>query len=129
MNDKHNILNKWKVCTSKAGSVTENNLGARQILCSYFIAEPNSVSTDTYMVVNVFDTKQEAENFISYMKTKFFRFMLGLRVLTQDINKEKFAWVPDQKDYSAPWVDAELYKKYNLTRQEVAYIESKIKVI
>jgi site-specific DNA-methyltransferase (adenine-specific) len=55
--------------------------------------------------------------------------MLGLRVLTQDINKEKFSWVPDVEDYSAPWTDKELYEHFNLTRQEVAYIESKIKTI
>lgn len=130
--DKHGIIGKWKVCTSKAtseGNINPDKTGAMAIATNFFIIEPNAICTETYVVVNVFDNKAEAENFISYMKTKFFRFMLGLRVLTQDINKEKFAWVPDVEDYSAPWTDKELYKKFGLTRQEQAYIESKIKAI
>ena len=94
-----------------------------------FILAPDEICTETYIVVNVFDTKTEAENFISYLKTKFFVFMLGLRVSTQDINKEKFGFVPDVIDYSIAWTDAELYKKYNLTKQQIAYIERKIKTI
>jgi site-specific DNA-methyltransferase (adenine-specific) len=129
MTDNHNIIGKWKVCTSKAGNVTPDKNGTVSIITTIFIVEPNSVSTNTYIVVNVFDSKNEAENFISYMKTKLFRFMLRLRASTHDINKKKFSWVPDVEDYSAPWTDAELYKKFNLSRQEVAYIESKIKTI
>jgi site-specific DNA-methyltransferase (adenine-specific) len=125
INDRDGILTKWKVCTSKAcgdGTLEKLNL-------LVWILEPNAIASDTYMIVNEFDSKLEAENFMSYMKTKFFRFMLGLRVSTQDINKPKFAFVPDLEDYSAPWTDKELYAKYNLTRQQVAYIESKIKEI
>lgn len=130
--DKHYIIGKWKVCTSKAtveGSSFIGNVRSYFTSNSMFIIEPNAICTETYIVVNAFDSKRDAENFMEYMKSKFFRFMLGLRVLTQDINKEKFSWVPDVEDYSAPWTDAELYKKFNLTRQEVAYIESKIKAI
>jgi len=63
------------------------------------------------------------------MKTKFFRYMLGLRVVTQHINKEKFAWVPDLEDYSKPWTDEELYRKFGLTENDIRYVESKIKPI
>jgi hypothetical protein len=128
--DKHGIIGKWKVCTSKgaSGSYLADIRGALVT----FIIEPNTICTETYIVVNTFDNKTDAENFNSYMKTKFFRFMLGLRVLTQDVNKEKFAWVPDMQDYSTTWSDEELLhnKKYfNFTRQEIEYIESKIKAI
>lgn len=129
--DKHNIVGKWKVATSKANGAAQeqDNMGAKRVLSNAFVIEPGAVCTETYIVVNVFNTRSEAENFISYVKTKFFRFMLGLRVLTQDINKEKFAWVPDLDDYSKSWTDQELYEKFGLTRQERAYIESKIKEI
>jgi site-specific DNA-methyltransferase (adenine-specific) len=130
--DKNAIIGKWKVCMSKAtseGNITPDANGAVGIATNFFIIEPNSICTETYIVVNIFDNKKEAEIFISYMKTKFFRFMLGLRVLTQDINKNKFAWVPDMLDYSTAWTDKELYEHFKLTRQEVAYIESKIKAI
>ena len=130
--DKNGIIGKWKVCASKGGNVTENSEGTRQVLSSIFILEPNTICTETYIVVNTFDNKKEAENFVSYMKSKFFRFMLGLRVLTQDINKKKFAWVPDMLDYSAPWTDKELLYDttiFNFTKQEREYIESKINTI
>ena len=123
--DKNKIIDKWKVCTSKGAS--GSYLTEPRGLLFYFILKPNQICTETYIVVNTFSNKEQAENFLSYMKTKFFRFMLGLRVLTQDISKDKFSWVPDVEDYSTTWTDTELYKKYNLTRQEIAYIESKIK--
>lgn len=127
--DKHNILNKWKVCTSKARNTTKDRSGAMAIFTNFFIIEPGTICTQTYIVVNCFNTKTEAENFISYMKTKFFRFMLGLRAPTQDINKEKFAWVPDLEDYSRSWTDEDLYNKFGLGGDEIRYIESKIKPI
>ena len=130
--DKHGILDKWKVCTSKATVEGSSFVGKERSFFSkngIFVIEPGTICTETYIVVNVFDTKHEAENFISYMKTKFFRFMLGLRTLTQDINKEKFAWVPDLEDYSKSWTDEELYKRFNLTDSEIKHIESKIKPI
>jgi len=122
--DKFKIKDKWKVATSKAGNV--GNTGVCDI-STLFLIEPGAICTQTYIVVNVFDSKKEAENFMSYMKTKFFRFMLGLRTLTQDINKEKFAWVPDVEDYSTTWTDAELFKKFDLTRQEQRYIDGRYK--
>ena len=61
------------------------------------------------------------------IETKFFRFMLGIRLVTQDVNTEKFGFVPDLGDYSKPVTDAELYKKFGLSQEEIAYIESKIK--
>ena len=127
--DRHNVLNKWKVCTSKARNTTKDHSGAMPIFTNFFIIEPGVICTETYIVVNYFNTKTEAENFVSYMKTKFFRFMLGLRTITQDINKEKFAWVPDLENYSKPWTDEELYRKFELTDNEIKHIESKIKPI
>lgn len=126
--DKNCILEKWKVAISKAtvegASFTGN---VRTYINGGFIIEPNAICTETYLIVNTFDSKKESENFITYMKTKFLRFMFGLRNTTQSISKEKFNWVPDMEDYSDPWTDEELYKKFNLTRQEREYIESKIK--
>lgn len=131
-NDKNNILNKWKVAIAYSGdgaSSHPDKNGMYAVIGSPFIIEPNAICTETYIIANSFNNKKEAENFVSYMKSKFFRFMLSMRVSTQHVTSDKYTWTPDQLDYSAPWTDAELYKKYNLTRQEVAYIESKIKAI
>jgi hypothetical protein len=131
VSDKHAIASLWKVATSKADRAAQhpdaNANGAKRVFSYLYVLEPGAVCTQTYIIVNAFKTKKEAENFISYMKTKFFRFMLGIRLNTQSVSKENFAFVPDLEDYSAPWTDEELYKKFNLTRQERAYVESKIK--
>lgn len=124
--DKNNIIGKWKVCTSKG--INPNSKGDFEVYNTLFISEPNSICTETYRVVNIFDTEEEAENFVTYMKTRFFRFMLGIRVLTQNISKESFSFVPDIKEYSH-MDDEKLYKMFNLTKQQQSYIEGKIKEI
>lgn len=91
------------------------------------VAKPGEYCAETYIVLKSFDNKKQSENFVSYLKTRFFRFMLRMRVVSQHITREKYNWVPDLEDYSSPWTDEELYDMFNLTRQEQSYIESKIK--
>ena len=73
-----------------------------------------------------FDKNEYAENLKSYMKTRFVRFLLMLSISGMDISRDKFRFVPMQ-DFSKPWVDEELYAKYNLSKEEIAFIESMIK--
>ena len=73
-----------------------------------------------------FEKEYEARNLITYIQTKFFRFMVMLLKNTQHALKKVYALVP-QQDFSKPWTDAELYAKYNLTDEEIAFIESMIK--
>ena len=130
--DKENIIGKWKVGIAYSGDGASSNPdknGMYSVIGTPFIIAPNSICTETYLIAHSFDNKESAEHFISYMKTKMFRFLLSLRVSTQHVTSDKYSWVPDQIDYSTSWTDAELYKKYNLSRQEIAYIESKIKAI
>jgi len=129
--DKNDIQKKWKACVSagNGAACTFNSDGKISYDFRCFIIESGSICTETYVVVNVFDSQCETENFITYMKTKFFRFMLGLRVVTQHVSKENFAFVPDLGDYSKPVTDADLYKRFGLTPEEIAYIESKIKAL
>ncbi len=89
-------------------------------------APPQSVCTETYIVIGVFDTKDEAYNLISYIETKFFRFLVSLKKLTQDATKKVYKFVPLQS-FKESWNDTKLYAKYNLTKQEISYIESKIR--
>jgi len=130
--DKNNILNKWKVCTSKAGDGGFSNpdkSGKCSVVGKTFILEPGEICTETYLVVNYFDTKHECENFITFMKSKVLRFLLGLRVSTQNISKDCFSWVPDMINYNKSWNDSELYNIFELDSKEISYIESKIKEI
>src|SRR5574343_66694 len=129
--DKKKLVGKWKVCTAtvNGGARNEANYGTKRIFGDIIILGPDEVSTYTFIIVACFDTKQEAEYYVKYMKTKFYRFMLGLRAITPILNKEKFIWVPDMGNYTIEYTDEFLYKKYNLTQDEQDYIESKIEVI
>lgn len=123
------LIDKWKVIISyltydHAGR--PDNEGKRRIFSTMEILPPNSVCTETYLVVDYFTTKKEAENLCTYLKTKFVRFLVSQLTFTQHITKGNFAFVPIQ-DFSKPWTDEELYKKYNLTDEEIAFIESMIR--
>jgi len=91
-----------------------------------FIGEPKTCSSETYLVARVCENRQEAENIISYMTTKLFRFLVLLKKNTQNTSKDVYSFVPVQ-DFSQSWTDEKLYKKYNLTEEEIAFIESMIR--
>ena len=117
-------VKKWKVYISKAYGMGDINY--TQVIGESFVGKPNSLCTETYILVGPFDTKEFAENVCNYMKTKFFRFMVILIKNTQDCTQKVYQFVPMQ-DFSKPWTDEELYKKYNLTQEEIDFIESMIK--
>lgn len=85
----------------------------------------NSVCSQSYLYA-AFDSKEEAMNFISYLKTKFFRALVLAVKISQDAMSKTYRFVPMQ-DFSKPWTDAELYAKYGLTVEEIAFIEAMIK--
>lgn len=118
----------WKDCikvlVSKASPGGDEYPHA--IISSPVLAEENSVCTETYLIVDFVANEDEGSNLISYMRTRFFRFMMSLIKNTQNISKGVFAYVPVQ-DWSKPWTDEELYAKYGLTEEEIAFIESMIK--
>ena len=91
-----------------------------------FIAEKESVCTETYLVVGPFENKIGAENALTYMQTRFFHLMVSIMKITQNTMQAAYSLVPMQ-DFSKPWTDAELYEKYGLTDKEIAFIESMIK--
>ena len=88
------------------------------------------------MVVGSYDTEQEALNLTSYLRSRLTRFLISQLAATQHLSKEKFALVPNQ-DFTSnsdiDWsksieeIDAQLYAKYNLSKDEIAFIESMIK--
>lgn len=90
------------------------------------VVEPNTCCTETYLVIGPFVDNVVTENVKSYMQTKFFHFVLGLKKITQHTTKEVYSFVPLQ-DFSKPWTDEELYAKYGLTEEEIAFIESMIR--
>jgi len=120
------IINKYKVFIPPLGSGSDSF--PHPILGKPFIGEPNSICTETYLVAGVFDTEKEAANLISYISTKFFRFLVLLIKNTQHATSKVYSFVPVQ-DFSESWTDEKLYKKYNLTKDEIAFIESMIRTM
>lgn len=96
------------------------------ILSRPLISEPNSCCTETYLVVGPFESKEICENVISYMLTRFVRFLILLLRPTQHITQKTYGLVPMQ-DFSEEWTDEKLYKKYGLTEEEIAFIESMVR--
>lgn len=91
-----------------------------------FYGEPNSICNQSYLVVGPFQDKKICDYAISYIKTKFFRFLVLQRKNAQDAMRQVYQFVPLQ-DFSHPWTDEMLYKKYKLTEEEIAFIESMIR--
>ena len=126
--DKENILGKYKVIITYAmsGGNKPTSEGNYQVISSLQVLKPNEVCTETYLVLGVFDNAHEAQNMCSYVATKFFRFLLLQALTSIHITRDSFYFVPMQ-DFSMPWTDEELYAKYDLTEEEIAFIESMIR--
>lgn len=114
-------INKYKVILSQAygaGSSFPHQITGKPI-----IIEPKSCCTFTYLVINVFNNKKEAENFERYIKTRFFRFLVSLKKNTQHLSKDRFSFVPDL-DMSVEWTDEKLFKRYEIDEKEQEFIKS-----
>ena len=87
---------------------------------------PGEICAETYQCIGHFSNKEEAENLKTYLSTVFVRFLMFQAITGIMVNRESFLFVPLQ-DFSHPWTDEMLYKKYNLTEEEIAFIESMIR--
>lgn len=97
-----------------------------KVINNAILGERNSVCSETYLSIGNWESEDEALNFISYSNTKFFRFLLFLRKISQNMTKSTYGFIPMQ-DFSKPWTDQELYEKYGLTQEEIDYIEAMIR--
>jgi len=133
-----NVIDKYKVFTSKgnggAGILSDDKPVA--ILGKAYIGYPQSVCTDSLIPIGAFDTQSEAENLQKYMSGKFFRFMVGILKVSQNVYQNVYQFVPLQDfttksdidwSKSVPEIDSQIYAKYGLTEEEISYIEEKIK--
>ena len=118
------LIDKFKVCISYAYG--ERGSLPYLVIGKPFIANPGSCCTETYLVVRAVQDANEGRNVISYMATKFFRFLVLLKKNTQHATKQVYSFAPLQ-DFSKPWTDKELYEKYGLNKQEIDFIESMIR--
>ena len=126
--DKLSLLGKYKVIITYAmsGGNKPTSNGNYQIISSLKILKPQEACSETYLILDYFDDKIAAQNLVSYIKTKFARFLLLQALTSIHITRDKFCFVPVQ-DYSQEWDDKQLYKKYNLSSNEIELIEKTIK--
>lgn len=133
------LVSKWKVIMSKASAEHAGQTdkeGRKRIVSRLEVLEPGTICTESYLLLDVFESQYEAENLKKYMRSQFVRFLLGSILLTQNIVRDKFRFIPIQ-DFTVQsdidWsksvadIDAQLYAKYHLSDDEIAFIESMIK--
>ncbi len=96
-----------------------------KFLSKPIIAPPGTACTETYLVAGRFEDEASAENYASYLKTRFVRFLVSLRKATQHANRDVYSFVPDIS-YDESWDDEKLYSRYGLSEEEIAYIESQV---
>lgn len=123
------IIKKYKVMISKVTSEhagEPDKSGMFAVLSTVRVLKPNEVCTDSYLIAYDADEHALAENFAKYMCTKFFRFLLLQAVSSINLSKDKFQFVPMQ-DFTKTWTDEMLYEKYDLTQDEIDFIESLMK--
>lgn len=126
----HNQIEKYKVSIGKIvpsnGEVDTDPKSGYKVTTSSRILKPNEIMTESYLLLHGFDTYEEAINFAKFMALKLPRFMMKHTLSSMNISTQNFVFVPFL-DYHKEWSDEELYKRYNLSEEEINYIEEFIR--
>lgn len=130
--DKERVLDKWKFLIPKAPIAGQTDF-SKPIGFYYdgntVIAKPGECCSESWLVAGAFNTKQEAEYFKSYIFTKIVRFLILQTVVSQNMTRKNFIFVPDLINYNRVYDDSYLRKKWKITDAEWSLIESKIRNI
>lgn len=117
------LVDKWKVFISYAAPGTGNkDTYPHRVISTPFLGEPGTISSETYLCIGPFDTKVEAESALSYLSCRLTRLLIQLRKASQHVTSKVYGFVPNQ-EWTKRWSDADLYAKYELTDDEIAFIE------
>ncbi|HEY5477728.1 MAG TPA: Eco57I restriction-modification methylase domain-containing protein, partial [Tepidiformaceae bacterium] len=125
--DAGHLIDPWKVFIGKAygdrgGGGASRDAPPKAVLGRPFVGEPGSVCTETYLCIGPLGSESEAANVCSYISCKLTRFLVMLQKPSQNTTKKTYTFVP-QQDFTKPWTDAELYEKYGLSEDEIAFVE------
>lgn len=119
----NDLINKWKVYVGRAAPGTGNkDTYPHRIISTPFIGEPDSISSETYLCIGPLKTKSEAESVLSYLTCRLTRLLILLHKPSQDTTRKVYTFVPTQ-DWSRQWTDKDLYSKYDLSDEEITFIE------
>lgn len=130
--DDANLLDKWKLLVPPAPIAGQTDFS--KPVGFYYdgntrIAKPGECCTESFIVAGAFSSRKEVESFKSYLFTKIVRFLLLQTVVSQHVTKEKFIFIPDLGKYEGVYTDEMLRKRWEITKEEWAFIDSKIKSV
>ena len=141
IDSNNHLLSKYKILMSKVTAEhagEPDKKGQFKIISRTEIIGPNDVCTDSYLIVGASESKLVVENEYKYIQTRFLRFLLMQSVSSINLSSEKFQFIPLQDFTSSSdidWsksiseIDSQLYAKYGLSEEEIAFIESIIKAM
>jgi site-specific DNA-methyltransferase (adenine-specific) len=117
------LIDAWKLYMGYAAPGTGNkDTYPHRIISTPFIGEPQTISSETYLCVGPFGCKSQAESALSYLTCRLTRLLILLHKPSQHTTRKVYTFVPTQ-EWTRPWTDGDLYKKYGLTASEIAFIE------
>lgn len=116
-------IDNWKVLMTRVQGTSA--AVETKFLSKPIIAEPGTACTESYIVAGCFDSELEAKSLASCLRTRFARFLVSLRKPTQDAARGVYGFIPELP-LDQEWTDAKLYKRYGLTKEEIAFIESQV---
>lgn len=124
------LVDKWKVSIGKLvpsnGEVGIDPSKGYNAMTQPRVLKPLEVITDSYLVLATFDTREEAYNFANFMTLKMPRFLMHETYSSMNIARNNFRFVPFV-GFKKSWTDAELYERFGLNANEIAFIESMIR--
>jgi site-specific DNA-methyltransferase (adenine-specific) len=127
--DANNLLDKWKLLVPKAPIAGQTDFSKPVKFYhdkNAIVAKPGECCTESWIVACAFDTEKEVLAFRSYLFTKIVRFLILQTVISQDVNRKNFRFVPDLGKYTKSYDDEYLRKLWNISDSEWEYIDSRI---
>lgn len=121
------LIDHWKIYVGRAAPGTGNkDTYPHRIISTPFIGEPGSISTETYLCIGPFASREEAESALSYMSCRLTRMLILLHKPSADTTRRVYTFVPTQA-WDQTWTDEALYAKYGITDEEISFIEKMVR--
>lgn len=121
------LIDKWKLFAGYAAPGTGNkDTYPHRIISTPFVGEPGSISSETYLCIGPFDSQTEAESALSYLTCRLTRLLILLHKPSQHVTRKVYTFVPTQ-EWTKRWTDEDLYAKYGISANEVAFIEKVVR--
>ncbi len=126
------VFNSYKVFISKSAGDPQKD---KKVIGIPYLAKPNEACTDSLIPIGKFDNEDEARNLQKYLRTKFLRFLVSIMKVSQNVYQNVYQFVPIiefKNGYDIDWsksvkeIDTQLYDMYNLSKEEISYIENRV---